>query len=256
MRRFVFIFLASVCLICLSFDLSASHSQELGHPYIQTFLPGSYTYANHYNSIVQSADGFIFVGARNGILCYNGITWKHISLNNDIYLLRHQERIIAWSKNFIGSVSYTTSGDFEYVPGDTLNSGDILNIESHADILYILTSEGLFINDPSGEVELPAEQQPESIFPSGDGIFILSGTNELYRHSGERLEIITVPEGIEHLSHVMKSGDNTLFIDGINSEVFLGLPGQEMNRVAQPAGFLDEFGFNCASVISSGHIAY
>ncbi len=255
-RKFVFIFLAFVCWICLGFELSASHFQELGHPHIQTFLPGSYTYVNHYNSIVQSADGFIFVGARNGILCYNGITWKHISLNNDIHLLRHQERLIAWSKNFIGSVSCTTSGDFEYVPGDTLNSGDILNIESHADILYILTSEGLFINGPSGEVEFPAEQQPENIFPSGDGIFILTGTNELYRHSGERLEITAVPGGIEHLSHVLKSGDNTLFIDGINSEVFLGFPGQEMNRVAQPAGFLDEFGFNCASVIFAGHIAY
>ncbi len=113
LRRFVFIFLAFLCWIFLGFNLSASNYQELGHPHIQTCLPGTYIYINHYNSIVQDNEGFVFIGARNGILINNGQSWEHISVKGDIRLIKHRDRIFGYAKDRVFLLSRTESGEIE-----------------------------------------------------------------------------------------------------------------------------------------------
>ena len=120
LRRFVFIFLASWCWIYLGFDLSASHSQELGRFYIQTCLPGTFTYINHYNSVLQGEEGFIFIGASNGILRYNGTNWDHIIVKGDVRLINNQGRITGYSKNRLGPLSQLPDGGFEFFDSITV----------------------------------------------------------------------------------------------------------------------------------------
>jgi class 3 adenylate cyclase/ligand-binding sensor domain-containing protein/HD superfamily phosphodiesterase len=109
LRRFIFIFLAFLCWIFGNPELSAVHYQELGHPHIQACLPGTYTYINHYNSIVQDPDGFICIGARNGILIKNGQTWEHISLSGNINLVKQGNlvRVFTRDRDFILTRSKT-----------------------------------------------------------------------------------------------------------------------------------------------------
>ncbi|MFC2112146.1 adenylate/guanylate cyclase domain-containing protein [Bacteroidota bacterium] len=256
LRRFVFIFLASSCWTYLGIDLSASHYQELGHPYIQACFPGTYTYINHYNSIVQSEDGFIFIGARNGILSYNGTSWKHITVKGNIHLLNHQDRILAWSKDQLGYLLHTPLGDFEFVPEEAWNTGDILHVQSHSNNLYILTTGGLFIRGSTGQAEIKLDQEPQDIFPSGEGIFILAGEKTLYHHSGDQPEIVQLPGGIEHITHILPLDDETLIIDGINSKVYLIGSEEVPPEISRPAGFLEEFGFSSIVRLSSGQIVY
>jgi len=150
LRRFVFIFLAFLCWISWGIDLLASHYQESGLPTIQTCIPGSYINVNHFNSIVRGKDGFIYVGARNGILRYDSKTWRHIPIEGNIQIISHLNDIIAYSKNQLFKIRLTLNNEFEYPDslfpsGENELSGNILNVLSHDENLYILTSTGLFL---------------------------------------------------------------------------------------------------------------
>ena len=89
LRRFVFIFFAirhSILPIC---ELSASNFQEFGHPYIQTCISGTLPWVDRYNSIVQNEEGYIFIGARNGILKFGGSSWTCIPAKGNLKLVNH-----------------------------------------------------------------------------------------------------------------------------------------------------------------------
>jgi len=255
LRRFVFIFLASWCWIYLGFDLSASHSQELGRFYIQTCLPGTFTYINHYNSVVQGEEGFIFIGARNGILHYNGTSWDHIIAKGDVRLINNQGRVTGYSKNWLGPLSQMPDGSFEFFDSISV-SGDITQVLSHKERMYILTSGGLFLLGKNGLSEIKPDHQPLRIFPSGKGIFILADGNVLFHHSEEQLEEIKIPGGINHLSHIQTLGDKTIFVDGINNNLLVKGPGGHETEFQQIAGFLSTNGFTCALRLSTGHFAF
>ena len=67
LRKFVFIFLAFTGSISLGNDLYSARYQEIGLPHIQNCLPITYTYINHFNSLVHGPDGFIYIGARGSV---------------------------------------------------------------------------------------------------------------------------------------------------------------------------------------------
>jgi len=255
LRRFVFIFLASWCWIYLGFNLSASHFQEFGHVHIQTCLPGTFTYINHYNSVVQGEKGFIFIGARNGILRYNGTNWDHITAKGDVHLLNNQGRITGYFKNRLGPLSQLPDGNFEFFDSISL-SGDIIQVLPHKEKMYILTSGGLFLRGENGLSEINPDNEPLRIFPSGKGVFILARGNVLLHHSEEQLEEIKMPAGIIHLSHIQTLGDKTIFVDGINNNLYVKGPGDQETEFQQIAGFLSTYGYTCALRLSTGHFAF
>jgi signal transduction histidine kinase/CheY-like chemotaxis protein len=62
--------------------LLAQKVSETGLPYIQNYSPADYNAASQNWSIVQSKKGFIYVGNNNGVLEYDGVSWRTISLPN------------------------------------------------------------------------------------------------------------------------------------------------------------------------------
>lgn len=179
--RFVFIFLAFLCWISLGIDSLASNSQESGLPVIQTCLPGTFTYVNHFNSIVQGSDDFIYIGARNGILRYNSQSWKHIPANGDIHLIRHLDDIIAYSKNQLYLIPPTHKSEFEFPEnlfpsGEDQLSGNILQVLSHTENLFILTSTELFKKSFNSLSKIATQAKVLQIFPSGKASFFVPKT--------------------------------------------------------------------------------
>ena len=82
--------------------ISATHFQELGQIYIQTYYPGQFSYVNQYTSVTQDDNGFLYVGLKGGILRFDGTFWKHLEIPGKIHLLRIHQDILVWSENRFG----------------------------------------------------------------------------------------------------------------------------------------------------------
>ena len=102
---------------------------------------------------------------------------------------------------------------------------------------------------------LEIDGDPVDIFPSGEGVFILTGGNELYRHSGDHLEKTAIPSGIEHLSDILLLESKNLFIDGENNRILVITDREQPVERPHTEAFLEDFGYSCAMGLSTGHIA-
>ncbi len=274
LRRFVFIFLAFQCWSIGGFVLAASHFQEFGQPYVQTYLPGTFTYVNHFNSIAQGEEGFIYVGARNGILRFNGRDWKHIASKGDLHLVKHQDRIFAYNKNGVFLLSRSANGEPELMDGIAaltgeqdlpaqgntrqqagLLDGSILEVISHRDNLYILTSEGSYILGKDTLTRFTPGIVPLRIFPSGDAIRILSRENGLFQFQADQLKEVQIPRGMVQISQILAFDTKAVFIDGINNKLIVSGPGDSVLELRQAEKFLEEYDFTCTAKLSDDHIA-
>ncbi len=260
LRRFVFIFLAFLCWISWGVDLLASHFQESGTPNIQTYHPGSYINLNHFNSIVQGKDGFIYIGARNGILRYNSQSWKHIPAEGNIHLIRHLDNIIAYSKNQLFKIPPSLTNEFEspdslFPSGEIKLSGNILQVLSHDENLYILTSTGLFLKGFNSLIKIKEESRILRIFPSGEGVIIQTEGNHYFTHDGEKLIILGLPGELDSLSDFIPHSDKVLYINESGSKLIIDIEGESPTPLLQPARFLSEFGYRSSTWLNNGELA-
>ena len=273
-RRFVFIFFTLQGCVFFGIDLSSANFQELGHPYIQTCLPEAYGFINHYNSIVQDSEGFIYIGARNSILRFDGSNWKHLAADGDAQLVKHKTSIYAYTKTRLGTLRRTAEGKFEFREGihtegdagtaanaeaesrgyGTLK-GNILQVLSSENNLYIFTSEGLFSLGNDSLTPVKTGFTPERIFPAGKGIFILAESNNIYNYDEGNIQEIQMPGGMEHLSSTLPVDERTLFFDGINNKLLLSRSPDSFIELRHTAKFLKESEFTCAVKLSSGYLA-
>ena len=71
---------------------------ELGNPYIQNYEPSIYQGHKQNWCITQDKNGFIYAGNGNGILEYDGETWRLISLEdlNAVRAITVDEENIKW----------------------------------------------------------------------------------------------------------------------------------------------------------------
>ena len=60
----------------------SSMYQERGIPYIQNYMPEQYNAGPDNWSAVQSKEGVMYFGNKNGILEYDGVSWRLIQLPN------------------------------------------------------------------------------------------------------------------------------------------------------------------------------
>ncbi len=273
LRRFVFIFLAIPCWTFWGIELAASHYQDLGHPWIQTYLPGPYKYVNHFNSIVQGKDGFIYIGARNGILRYDGRDWKLIQGKGDLRLVKHQGRIFAYSRNRLYVLSRSYTGEPElidgisallgdpFIPSENLEgpggtvTGSFLQVLAHQEQLYILTSDGLYTLYNNRLHKLEHGIVPVRLFPAPEGILILSGEEILYRYREDQLTKMSMPGGMAQLSQVLYAGDKSFYIDAADNRLIEAGPGDSLREHRQAGQFLDQYGFNCSVLLPHEWIA-
>jgi len=73
------------CLLVFGLSFYSTFSQqvsETGLPYIQNYSPADYNAVSQNWSIVQSKEGLIYVGNNEGVLEYDGVSWRIISLPN------------------------------------------------------------------------------------------------------------------------------------------------------------------------------
>jgi hypothetical protein len=113
-----FLFLIQISLFAqadkpnISQNFPSKHWLENGIPYIQNFSPRDYNAEIQNFEIVQDRKGFIYSGNLNGVLIFDGVSWR---------LVQTPSKTLARSLCLINDTIFVgTLGDFGYLsPDDT-----------------------------------------------------------------------------------------------------------------------------------------
>ena len=127
---------------------------EAGRPLIYNFPPAAYGGSTQNWSIVQDRRGILYVGAANGILEYDGASWRRIDLPNRSTvrsLAQDAEgRIYAGGVNDFGYLEPRADGAMrfvslkDHVPEDARAFGDIWRVHVLSDGVYFQSVQALF----------------------------------------------------------------------------------------------------------------
>lgn len=126
---------------------------EIGFPLVKNYVSKEYS-ANVQNwAIVQDHRGVMYFGNGEGVLEYDGVSWRLIRIPNDIVrclALDEDGKIFVGGINEIGYLESDSSGSLEYISlnkyisKDKINFGDVWRIIVHDDGLYFQTFSSLF----------------------------------------------------------------------------------------------------------------
>jgi serine phosphatase RsbU (regulator of sigma subunit)/ligand-binding sensor domain-containing protein len=104
-----------VCILFLSSNLA--QSQELGLPFIQNFTLTDYNAGSQNWDITQDDNGIVYVANNDGVLQYDGISWRLIQTSNQSTvrsLAYHNGRVYVGAEGEIGYLEPTPNGDLQY----------------------------------------------------------------------------------------------------------------------------------------------
>ena len=129
-------------------------SSEFGFPLIRNYLSKEYS-ANGQNwSIIQDKRGVMYFGNVDGVLEYDGVSWRLIPVPNGVVrclALDENGVIFVAGINEIGYLSPDSTGLLKYISlnkyisKDNINFGDIWSLIVHDDGLYIQTFTSIFL---------------------------------------------------------------------------------------------------------------
>jgi class 3 adenylate cyclase/ligand-binding sensor domain-containing protein/HD superfamily phosphodiesterase len=263
-RRFNFIFLALILGLRPGFIISATHFQELGKAHIQTYHPGQYSYVNHYNSVTQDDNGFLYIGSQNGIFRFDGSFWNDLKIPGDFILSRTSQDIFGFTRNKFGYLVKTRDGTSSFfginMNGYTLfEEGDSINRVLASDgTLYVLTRKGLFTweGDLPEKIDLPFHA--DEIFQSTSGILVYGKHEGIYHYEDGQLSVLTeagdLPVG--HVSDLLTFNGTRIMVDGYRGQARFS------DNQGITAGFshLDSLlasgQYSCLIGLSTGHLAW
>lgn len=115
--------------------LNFSFSQEIGKPFVQSYLPKNYQAATQNWSVLQDQLGIMYFGNNEGVLQFDGVNWRVTPTSNKSTVrsldIDHNGIIYAGGNNEFGYLRPNTSGKLEYeslsklLPKEDQNFGDI-----------------------------------------------------------------------------------------------------------------------------------
>lgn len=137
---------------------------------------------NFITSLAQTSDGFIWVGTMNGLVRFDGLHFRGFSQDGPPEL-----------QGFIGALARDGGGG-----------------------LWIVTASGLIHYEHQRFVPILFEEKThyriESLARANDGELWVYFEGKLKHTHGNRLEAVTLPEGVHRLSNLAQSLDGTLWI--------------------------------------------
>jgi signal transduction histidine kinase/DNA-binding response OmpR family regulator/ligand-binding sensor domain-containing protein len=159
LRRTNFSFIFSLCFIIIAINslVTAQNIQtpfEIGFPIVKNYVSKEYS-ANVQNwSVIQDKRGVMYFGNGEGVLEYDGVSWRLIKVPNEIVrclALDKDGKIFVGGINEIGYLEADSSGLLKYVSlnkyisKDKINFGDVWRIIVNDDGLYFQTFTSLFL---------------------------------------------------------------------------------------------------------------
>ena len=146
------IFLYTAIFLTIKIATYSLYANEPGSPYIQVFFLKDYSFNSKSYSIAQNHQGIIFVGNFNGILEYNGSSWKQHKFSGRPLMAANAEKIIfAGGLNEFGFLSTNTINQSEFVslthllPDSLLPLGQISSLKAIGNEVYFASKKHLLL---------------------------------------------------------------------------------------------------------------
>jgi len=263
-RKFNFILLAIILGLNPGLRISATHFQELGQAYIQTYHPGQYSYVNHYNSVTQDDNGFLYLGSQNGILRFDGTFWNDLDIPGDFILSRTSQGIFGFARNKFGYVVKAPDGTSEFdginLDGYTLfEKGDSIHrVLGSEGTLYVLTRKGIFTweGDLPEKIDLPF--QADEIFQSESGILVYGKNEGIYHYEDGQLSVLTEARDlpVEHVSDLFTFNGTRIMVDGRNGQARFSDNSGNTAGFSHLDSLLASRKYSCLIGLSTGHLAW
>ena len=225
-------------------------------PPILKFSPNTYMAENQNWAISQNNDKFIFVANNEGLLEYNGATWKlYPSPNNTILrsVKAVDDKIYTGAYMEFGYWQRTSQGLLEYhslsakIPKNLLEDNNFWTIETHENwILFQSNDRIYFYNTKNEEINyLTDKNNYLRIFKLNNNIYIHKRDNKIYRIEGdEEVELAVFPDEFD-----VKLVLNIFQIE----ESILVLTRNEGFFIIRD-GIIEKWNIPADSIITSSHI--
>ena len=107
----------------LVFSCSFAFAQDQGKPFLRNYTPKEYKGHAQNWSMAQDGRGIVYIGNGNGVMEYDGSTWRMIELPNKV-----TARSMAVSED--GIVYVGTSNGFGYMSVDQVGSSVFIPLDS------------------------------------------------------------------------------------------------------------------------------
>jgi len=262
--RFNFIFSALIFGLNPGVNISATHFQELGQAHIQSYHPGQYSYVNHYNSVTQDDNGFLYLGSHNGILRFDGTFWNDLDIPGDIILSRTNQGIFGFTRNKFGYVIKTPDGTSQF-NGINLNEytffeeGDSIDqVLEFEGTLYVLTRKGVFTCDGDLPEKIDLPFHADEIFHSSSGILVYGKHEGIFHYEDRQLSILTEASDlpVEYVSDLLTFNGTRIMVNGpVGQARFCDNQGNTAGL-----DYLDSLlasrHYSCLIGLSTGHLAW
>jgi class 3 adenylate cyclase/ligand-binding sensor domain-containing protein/predicted metal-dependent HD superfamily phosphohydrolase len=263
-RRFNFIFSALILSLIPGQKISATHFQELGQPYIQTYNPGPYSYVNRYHSVTQDAHGFLYLGSQNGIQRFDGIRWKDLHIQGEFILSSSEQGIFGYNGYRFGYLLKTHDGslDFSGISLDDyalFEKGDsIQRVLSYQGSLLVLTRRGLFSweGDTPERIDLPF--QADDLFLSDSEMFVFNNQEGVYLYEDGQLSLHTERKDIplDRVSAFLILDGTRLMVDGQKGQARFSNGKGKVHGSPQLDAILSNGQYTGLIRISAGYLAW
>ena len=189
------------------------NTQELGLPYIQNYSYQDYGAGPSNWHMIQSKEGLIYVGNKDGILEFDGVTWRLIQLPNRgvvrCLAISSDNRIYAGGYNELGYLESDSVGQLNFVSlkhhldSNVQNFGEIRGIHVLDNKIYFQSTS--YLMQWSGEnfdiIQSDSEFHFSCISP--EGLLVVAETGPLLLKN-KRL--------INHFSNNVVPNDHIMFI--------------------------------------------
>ncbi|OJJ23538.1 hypothetical protein BKI52_04015 [marine bacterium AO1-C] len=162
-------------------------------PFIQNYPPEAYRGASQNWDVIQGKSGIIYVANNDGVLQYDGLTWRLISLPNKVFAyaltLSPDGKIYVGATNELGYLSRDSSGQMVYASLKPLLDKKVSQIKTVDDVhlagqkIVFQTREKVFIYE-KGRFEVFSFKSRD-VFVVGKDVYFRKEQKFLKYHQGK-----------------------------------------------------------------------
>ncbi|MCG8310863.1 MAG: ATP-binding protein [Cytophagales bacterium] len=242
-------------------DPVVKSSQQIGLPYIQNFTPEDYGACPHNYYITQDQEQLIYVANEQGVLQYDGATWRLIPLSNGstAYSVAtgSDGLVYVGGEGEIGCLTYNEKGDLRYlsllekIPVQYRDFSYVWQMAATSRHIFFASDKYFFLWQIDGTDEQMKVWVAKNIFHNcfvlNDEIYVWEWDSGLEQLIGDSLQV--VPDGetfkfstIRLMAPVLNSADGKIFIGTVQHGLFTydGVKAESLELAPVVKKFLDE----------------
>jgi len=208
-------------------------TNELGQPFIRNYTPKEFGAAPSNWAIVQDKRGVMYFGNAEGMLEYDGVSWRRIATPNRTVVrslaIDQHDRIYVGEVGTFGYLAPDSLGQMrfisllEHVPPEERTFADVLNACVTSRGVYFTASNAIFRWAENGIRLWKAQTGFQSAFVVHDTLYVIQKDIGLMRMAGDSLRLVPGGErfAVQRILFMLPFADDQILIGTAGKGLFL-----------------------------------